>query len=56
MTICFDCGCILILPEDCVEDEVVSCHDCGMDYVTVKSDSGLFNLQQLAIEGEDWGE
>jgi alpha-aminoadipate carrier protein LysW len=54
--ICIDCGGYLELPEDSLKGEIISCPDCGVDYVLVEGNSGLLSLQILTIEGEDWGE
>jgi alpha-aminoadipate carrier protein LysW len=54
--ICIDCGGALELPEDTLKGEIISCPDCGVDYVLVEENSGLLSLQILTIEGEDWGE
>jgi alpha-aminoadipate carrier protein LysW len=57
MTItCIDCGGDLELPEDSLKDEIISCPDCGVDYVVVEETPRLLSLQLLTIEGEDWGE
>ena len=32
------------------------CPDCGLDYVVVEDESGMLQLKELTIEGEDWGE
>lgn len=57
MTItCIDCGGDLELQEDSMKGEIISCPDCGVDYVVVEETLGLLSLQLLTIEGEDWGE
>ena len=53
---CVDCGAIIVVPEDVTIDEIVSCPDCGLDYVVVDDGSGSMILKELVIEGEDWGE
>jgi alpha-aminoadipate carrier protein LysW len=53
---CVDCGAEIELPEDIVKGEIISCPDCGLDFVTVEDESGLLGIQELMIEGEDWGE
>lgn len=55
-TTCIDCGAIIKIPDDAVPAEIISCADCGLDYVVVSDESGLLGLQELMIEGEDWGE
>lgn len=53
---CIDCGATIDFPEDALTGEIIGCADCGLDYVVVKDESGETRLQELAIEGEDWGE
>jgi len=53
---CVDCGGSIELPENCLTGEIVGCPDCGLDYVVEEDASGLLQLKELAIEGEDWGE
>lgn len=55
-TVCIDCEALIEVPEDAVPGEIVSCPDCGLDYVVEKSESGQLVLKELEIEGEDWGE
>jgi len=54
-SICIDCGRELEIPEDVLEGEIIGCPDCGLDYV-IKLDEGEITLNELTIEGEDWGE
>jgi alpha-aminoadipate carrier protein LysW len=53
---CVDCGGILEIPEDSISGEIISCPDCGLDFVVVEGENGLLMLKELMIEGEDWGE
>lgn len=53
---CVDCGAVIEIPPDLIKGEIISCPDCGLDFVTVESESGLLGIQELMIEGEDWGE
>lgn len=53
---CIDCGATIDFPEDALTGEIIGCADCGLDYVVVKDESGETRLQELTIEGEDWGE
>jgi len=53
---CVDCDSFIEAPDDCLPGEIVSCPDCGLDFVAIESESGLLSLQELTIEGEDWGE
>ena len=53
---CVDCKAFIEVPEDAVLGEIVSCPDCGLDYVVEEDESGKLVLKELEIEGEDWGE
>jgi alpha-aminoadipate carrier protein LysW len=53
---CIDCGAELLVLEDALNDEIISCPDCGLDYVFKLDDNGRKKLLPLTIEGEDWGE
>ena len=53
---CTDCGANIEIPEDTIIGEIVGCPDCGLDYVFDKDENGNNNLNELLIEGEDWGE
>ena len=37
------------------EHEVMSCPSCALEF-EVKKEKGTISLQELVIEGEDWGE
>lgn len=37
------------------EHEVLSCPSCALEF-EVKKEKGVISLQELVIEGEDWGE
>jgi alpha-aminoadipate carrier protein LysW len=52
---CIDCTADLEVPEDVLEGEIISCPDCGLDYV-IEIENNMFFLKQLTCEGEDWGE
>lgn len=55
MYICKDCDAVISIPDDVEEGEIIGCSDCGLDYI-IKNENGCFTIQELAIEGEDWGE
>ena len=44
------------LSGDLLLGEIVSCPDCGKDYVVEKDESGSIILQELNLDGEDFGE
>ncbi len=53
---CIDCSAILEVPSDAVNGEIISCPDCGLDYVIEIGENGKKDLKQLTVDGEDWGE
>ena len=53
---CPDCDALLKIPETAVIGEVVNCPECGLELEIKKVNGGETELQQLVIEGEDWGE
>lgn len=52
---CPDCDAELEIPEDVMQGEVLSCPSCGLE-LEVKQNGNSLELQELIIEGEDWGE
>ena len=55
---CPDCDSELDVPFDIEKGEILSCPGCGLE-LEVKSANGggeRVDLQELTIEGEDWGE
>lgn len=52
---CPDCDAELEIPEDVMQGEVLSCPCCGLE-LEVKHNGNSLELQELRIEGEDWGE
>lgn len=54
--VCVDCDAMVEIPEDAIPGEIVSCPDCGLDYVVVQDETGVLSLKELTIKGEDWGE
>ncbi len=53
---CPDCDAELEVPEDVMLGEILSCLDCGLELEVKRIDVDCLELQELAIEGEDWGE
>jgi lysine biosynthesis protein LysW len=54
---CPDCDAELDVPIDTAKGEVLSCPGCGLELEVKKIDGGgCIDLQELALEGEDWGE
>jgi alpha-aminoadipate carrier protein LysW len=54
-TKCLECGAEILVPDDAVSGEIVSCPDCGLDF-EVRNEGGNISLKPATIEGEDWGE
>ena len=55
---CPDCGSELNVPCDIEKGEILSCPCCGLELEVKKTNfgGGCVSLQELIIEGEDWGE
>jgi alpha-aminoadipate/glutamate carrier protein LysW len=55
---CPDCDAELDVPSDIVKGEVLSCPGCGLELEVRKitEGGGCVDLQELTLEGEDWGE
>jgi len=55
-TTCPDCDSKLDVPADAVEGEILSCPGCGLELEVKKIGNDCVELEELIIEGEDWGE
>jgi uncharacterized paraquat-inducible protein A len=57
-TKCPDCDSVLDVPCDVEAGEILSCPGCGLELEVKKKTIGgvCVELQELTIEGEDWGE
>jgi len=55
---CPDCDAEVNVPYDAEKGEVLSCPCCGLELEVKKiaKGGGCIELQELTIEGEDWGE
>ncbi len=55
---CPDCEADLIVPEDVAKGEILSCPGCGLELEVkeISNGGGCIDLQELTLEGEDWGE
>ena len=56
MQLCIDCSSDVPVPNDSIDGEIISCPDCGLDYIITLKDDGSKTLKELTIVGEDWGE
>ena len=53
---CPDCDADLDVPPDTEKGEILSCPGCGLELEVKQVKGGCVDLQELTIEGEDWGE
>ena len=53
---CPDCDAELEIPEDVIQGEILSCPSCGLELEVKQIKGESVELQELGIEGEDWGE
>jgi alpha-aminoadipate carrier protein LysW len=53
---CPDCDSDLNVPSDAEKGEILSCPGCGLELEVKQINGGCIDLQELTIEGEDWGE
>lgn len=53
---CPDCDAELEIPEDVMQGEILSCPSCGLELEVKRIHGASVELQELGIEGEDWGE
>jgi alpha-aminoadipate carrier protein LysW len=53
---CPDCDADLDVPTDAAKGEILSCPGCGLELEVKQVHSGCVDLQELTLEGEDWGE
>ncbi len=52
---CPDCEAAILVPDDSVQGEIVTCPDCGLDLEVHATDSKR-SIKPVVIEKEDWGE
>ncbi|MGB9926120.1 MAG: lysine biosynthesis protein LysW [Candidatus Bathyarchaeales archaeon] len=55
-TRCPDCDAELDVPSDTEQGEILSCPGCGLELEVKQIKGGCVDLQELTMEGEDWGE
>lgn len=53
---CPDCNSSIEISDDVIQGEILSCPCCGLELEVVKVNGDSIELQELVIEGEDWGE
>jgi len=54
MTNCPECDANITIPEDAVNDEIVTCAECGASFELTKTSDGFEKPAQTV--GEDWGQ
>ncbi|MDH4221359.1 MAG: hypothetical protein OEY39_00260 [Candidatus Bathyarchaeota archaeon] len=53
---CPDCDGELAIPEDIMQGEILTCPVCGLELEVKQVKGESVELEELGIEGEDWGE
>jgi len=53
---CPDCEANVVVADDALVGEIVSCPDCGLDLEVKAIEGQRVDLLKLSIEKEDWGE
>ena len=53
---CQDCDATMMILDDVVVGEIISCPDCGNEFEVSKIDSNNVTLSPAESVGEDWGE
>jgi alpha-aminoadipate carrier protein LysW len=53
---CNDCDGTIIVPDDAVEGEIVTCPDCGLNFEVAQNTGVGVMLKPAENVGEDWGE
>jgi len=52
---CPDCEAAVLVPDDAVDGEIVTCPDCGLD-LEVNLSGQSRSIKPVVMEKEDWGE
>ncbi len=55
-TKCAECDAGIVVPEDAIRGELVSCKDCGAEYEVTELKGGTVLLKPADSVEEDWGE
>ena len=53
---CPECDAELEVPEEVTQGEILSCPGCGLELEVKNIHGSSVELEEIAIEGEDWGE
>jgi alpha-aminoadipate carrier protein LysW len=55
-TKCLECECDILVPDDALRGEIVTCPDCGLSFEVSKMSTAGVVLKAAETVGEDWGE
>jgi len=55
-TSCKECGAEMVVPNDAIVGEIVSCKDCSSEYEVAEISNGNVLVKPAEQVGEDWGE
>ncbi|HXW37798.1 MAG TPA: alpha-aminoadipate/glutamate carrier protein LysW/ArgW [Nitrososphaerales archaeon] len=55
-TKCAECDASIVVPEDAIVGEIVSCKECGAEYEVSEVKNGVAVLKHAEGVEEDWGE
>ncbi|MBS7646431.1 MAG: alpha-aminoadipate/glutamate carrier protein LysW/ArgW [Candidatus Bathyarchaeia archaeon] len=55
-SVCPECGAKIEVPSDVSKGEILSCPDCGLELEVKEVNTDSVVIEELQIEGEDWGE
>jgi len=53
---CPECGAKIDVPNDVLKGDIITCPDCGLELKVKEVNSYSVIVEELWIEGEDWGE
>jgi alpha-aminoadipate carrier protein LysW len=53
---CPDCGAELEASDEVTLGEIINCPGCGLELEVKQVNGSSLVLEEIAIEGEDWGE
>jgi len=54
--VCPECGAKIEVPNDVLKGEIITCPDCGLELEVKEVNANSVIVEELHIEGEDWGE
>lgn len=54
--VCPECGAKINVSDDVLKGEVITCPDCGLELEVKEVNANSIVVEELRIEGEDWGE